>query len=192
MGVLAYYLFSGMKEYPYKIPLTLTDDSEIFEHLSETELQFNQSIWSHYKHTAQIQQLISKLLKFNDSDRLTAKDALQNKLFSDKLRLSKASSIIKSKLEDLLYINAFNMNEMENVPLNPIHKCMLYFLVHRVIPESKFTFYKDIFRHVESLCSNQLDGLLRQVEINQLPKSLRGTMQVIYNRFSHTIDAEEH
>ena len=41
VGVLAYYLFSGMKEYPFKIPLTFTDDSEIFEHLSETELQFN-------------------------------------------------------------------------------------------------------------------------------------------------------
>ena len=84
------------------------------------------------------------------------------------------------------------MSEMENVPLNPIHKCMLYFLVHRVIPESKFTFYKDIYRNVENLCSNQLDGLLRQVEINQLPKSLRNTMQVIYNRFSHTGDAGEH
>ena len=35
VGVLAYYLFSGMKDYPCKIPLSLTDDEQIYEHLAE-------------------------------------------------------------------------------------------------------------------------------------------------------------
>lgn len=36
VGVLAYYLFSGMKDYPCKIPLSLTDDLEIFDHLANS------------------------------------------------------------------------------------------------------------------------------------------------------------
>lgn len=40
VGVLAYYLFSGMKDYPGKIPLSLTDDLDIYEYLLNAKLQF--------------------------------------------------------------------------------------------------------------------------------------------------------
>mmetsp|Transcript_21062 Transcript_21062/g.25884 ORF Transcript_21062/g.25884 Transcript_21062/m.25884 type:complete len:129 (+) Transcript_21062:1104-1490(+) len=33
IGVLAFFLFSGMKDYPCKIPLSLTDDMEIYEYI---------------------------------------------------------------------------------------------------------------------------------------------------------------
>ena len=45
IGVLAYYLFSGMKDYPCKIPLSLTDDLEICDHLANSQLEFNQPVW---------------------------------------------------------------------------------------------------------------------------------------------------
>ena len=40
VGVLAYYLFSGMKDYPCKIPLSLTDDLDIYDHLAQADLTF--------------------------------------------------------------------------------------------------------------------------------------------------------
>ena len=40
IGVLAYFLFSGMKDYPCKIPLYLTDDLDIYDHLGRAELKF--------------------------------------------------------------------------------------------------------------------------------------------------------
>lgn len=45
VGVLAYYLFSGMKDYPCKIPLSLKDDLEIYEHIGKSTLEFKQPIW---------------------------------------------------------------------------------------------------------------------------------------------------
>ena len=76
VGVLAYYLFSGMKDYPCKIPLFLTDDLDIYDHLAQAKLSFSQPIWSHYRFGKQVQQLITGLLKFDDSSRLTAREAL--------------------------------------------------------------------------------------------------------------------
>ena len=83
--------------------------------------------------------------------------------------MQKATQTIQVNLEDLLYINTFSSNattkEEEQPstgwPLNPLHKGVMYYLAHRVIPESKYTYYKDIYRHVENLCSTHLDGLLR-------------------------------
>ena len=83
--------------------------------------------------------------------------------------MQKATQTIQVNLEDLLYINTFSgatAKEEEQKTemgwhLNPIHKGVMYYLAHRVIPESKYTYYKDIYRHVENLCSTHLDGLLR-------------------------------
>ncbi len=49
VGVLAYYLFSGMKDYPWKIPLWLTDDLEIFDYLAQAQLEFKQPVWDRYR-----------------------------------------------------------------------------------------------------------------------------------------------
>ena len=102
-----------------------------------------------------------------------------------------APDTVLRNIEDLLYFNAFNTDEMETGALDPIHRGVLYFIVHRVIPENKFSYYKDIFRHVECLCSTKLDGLLRQTDIRRLPTSLRSTMQVIFTRFSRMVDVDE-
>ena len=83
VGVLAYYLFSGMKDYPFKIPLSLTDDMEIYDYLCEEEVQFSQPIWTLYKSSEQIKKLIVGLLELNDDERLTAKEALLSDLFND-------------------------------------------------------------------------------------------------------------
>lgn len=65
-----------MKDYPCKIPLSLTDDMEIYELLSNSSLEFKQPIWSHYRKSTQIKELITGLLTFDDSKRLKAHDAL--------------------------------------------------------------------------------------------------------------------
>ena len=136
-----------------------------------------------------MQSLISGLLCFDDSQRLRAKDALVTmELFSTKTRLAQVPALLHNNLEDLLYYNAFNTDLKE---MNPIRKGMLYYLAHRVISEKKFSYYKDIFRHVESLCSSKLDGFIRPGDIKRLPKSLRSTMHVIFMRFSRSIDTRE-
>ena len=40
VGVLAYYMFSGMKDYPCKIPLSLADDMKIYHYLEKADLEF--------------------------------------------------------------------------------------------------------------------------------------------------------
>ncbi len=108
IGVLAYFLFSGMKDYPCKIPLYLTDDLDIYDHLGQAELKFEQPVWGQYRYGDQIKQLISSLLEFDDTQRLTASKALQCELFSPQTRLISAlTDPILSNLEDLLYFNAF-------------------------------------------------------------------------------------
>ena len=86
VGVLAYYLFSGMKDYPCKIPLSLTDDRQIFNHLEQAQLEFRQPIWEHYRFSGQIKEIIIGLLKFDDNQRLTAKEALSKVLFNPQNR----------------------------------------------------------------------------------------------------------
>ena len=50
VGVIAFYLFSGMKDCnPYKIPRSLEDDDQIFDHLERSVLDFSQPIWQCYK-----------------------------------------------------------------------------------------------------------------------------------------------
>mgnify|MGYP003903461517 FL=1 len=41
IGVLAYHLFSGAKDYPRKVPLSLTDDMQIYHYLQKTEVKFD-------------------------------------------------------------------------------------------------------------------------------------------------------
>ena len=67
IGVLAFHLFSGMKDYPRKIPLSLTDDLKIFNYLQQAQLEFKQPIWEHYRFSKQIKEIIAGLLKFDDS-----------------------------------------------------------------------------------------------------------------------------
>jgi len=45
IGVLAYYLFSGANDYPRKVPLSLTDDMQIYHYLQGAEVKFDQPIW---------------------------------------------------------------------------------------------------------------------------------------------------
>ena len=65
-----------MKDYPCKIPLSLTVDLEIFDYLAQAKLEFKQPVWDRYRFSKQIKQLISGLLKFDDSLRLRASEAL--------------------------------------------------------------------------------------------------------------------
>ena len=76
IGVLAFYMFGGMKDYPCKIPLFLTEDLEIYEHLRKAKLDFQKPVWDQYRFGKQIKQVISGLLKFDDSQRMTASQAL--------------------------------------------------------------------------------------------------------------------
>lgn len=46
IGVLAYYLFSGARDYPRRVPLYLTDDMKIYHFLENADLNFSQPIWS--------------------------------------------------------------------------------------------------------------------------------------------------
>lgn len=75
--------------------------------------------------------------------------------------------------------------------MSQMYKRMLYYTVQRVIPEVNFSYYKDIYRHVENLCSSKLDGFIRQSDINRLPKSLCSTMQVMFTRFARPFDSDE-
>lgn len=82
VGVIAFYLFSGMKDYPCKIPLFLTDDLEIYEYLQESaKVEFTQPVWESYRFSAQLKTLVSGLLAFDERDRLTAADALASDVF---------------------------------------------------------------------------------------------------------------
>ena len=62
---------------------------------------------------------------------------------------------------------------------------MLGFIVLRVIPESHHTYYKDVFRHLEKLCSARLDGYLQQSDLDRLPMNLRSTIKSIFTRYAH-------
>ena len=86
-------------------------------------------------------------------------------------------------------MNAFNTDAIE--PMNPIKRGVLYYVIQRVVPEKSFGYYKDIYRHIEGLCSARLDGFIRQSDIKRLPKTLRPTMQVLFSRFARTVDIEE-
>lgn len=50
IGVVAFYMFGGMKDFPFKIPLSLTDDMRIYSHLVGQQLEFKQPVWGHYRH----------------------------------------------------------------------------------------------------------------------------------------------
>ena len=177
-----------MRDYPCKIPLSLTDDMEIYEHLSNSKLEFKQPVWSHYRKNKQIKELITGLLTFDDSKRLKASDALQLDLFSPASRLSNSvdGTALRS-LEDLLFINAFKSQMAPLANLNSVSKGVLYFLAHRVISEQTFSYYRDVWRHVEVLCSTKLDGYVRHADIQRLPKNLRDTMHVIFANFARPI-----
>ena len=64
VGVITYYLFSGMKDFPCKIPLSLSDDDDIYDFLEQSEIHFKQPVWESYRFAPQIKALISGLLEF--------------------------------------------------------------------------------------------------------------------------------
>ena len=193
VGVIAFYLFSGMKEYPCKIPLYLTDDLDIYEHLQEAadQVEFSQPVWESYRFSSQLKKLVSGLLAFDESERLTAAQALASDVFCSRTTIFTRGgpSPILYRLEELLYINAFNTEEL--TPVNPIKVCLLHYLVQRVLPERALSYYKDIFRHIEALCSTRLDGYIRQSDVKRLPKCLRLIMLVIFSKFARALSAEE-
>ena len=47
------------------------------------------------------------------------------------------------------------------VRIHPVQRGILYYIVLRVIPAKRFNYYKDVFRHLENLCSLKLDGFIR-------------------------------
>ena len=89
---------------------------------------------------------------------MTAREALNLELFNPKTRLFGTQDNILSSLTNLLHSDSFDSEDIK--PLNPIKRSVLYYVVHRVIPEDKFSFFKDIFRHVEKICSTKHDGLI--------------------------------
>ena len=64
-----------------------------------------------------------------------------------------------SQFEDLLYYNMIKADQV--VRIHPIQRGILYYIVLRVIPAKRFNYYKDVFRHLENLCSLKLDGFIR-------------------------------
>ena len=110
--------------------------------------------------------MISGLLTFDDSKRLRAKEALDSDLFQPRSQiLNLPGNVPPRSLEDLLVFSAFTTQVSPGETLNSVKKGMLSFIVQRVIPESSFAYYKDVFRHIEGLCSASLDGLLRLNDI---------------------------
>ena len=119
IGVLAYHLFTGAREFPRKVPLSLTDDMEIYRFLEKTELQFNQPIWSQFRFSNQIKELIRGLLRFDDKDRLKAKEALKYQIFAFKARIT-------TSLMDM--VDLCNIEPLSCERLNPVHKSVLYYI----------------------------------------------------------------
>jgi len=125
------------------------------------------------------------LLAFDDSKRLRADTALSFDLFSPASRLSgQLESPVLRGLEDLLFINAFkscsDVVGGAGPPINPVVKGVLYYVAHRVISEKSYSYYREVWRHVEGLCSQKLDGHIRKSDIERLPINLRSTMLVIF------------
>ena len=88
-----------------------------------------------------------------------------------------------------MYYNAFNTEETDAV--SPVKLGILHYLMQRVLPEKAFNYYKDIYRHVEGLCSTRLDGYIRLSDVKRLPKSLRLTMLVIFAKFGRALGSNE-
>ena len=118
-----------MKDYPCKIPYSLTDDQDIYNHLAQTRLEFTQPIWDHYCFGQQIKELITGLLKFEDSERLTAREALTKDIFSPLSWIvgTEPTKTTNNKLETLLNQTDFNTNFTKSE--NPIHLGILYYIV---------------------------------------------------------------
>ena len=60
-----------------------------------------------------------------------------------------------------------------------------------MIPESSYAYYKDVFRHIEKLCSIKFDGYLRLTDLERLPVKLRSTIQTMFARYAHDEQFEE-